>query len=187
MDHLLLALLELLVKLVLYAVTGKWHDLGELKRQLLEPQDTRPRRVPPVRRTRVPRTVEQARAERKARVSSRGASAKERATSGGKADPGSGLRASEAAAARRGAGSDAQAWPFVFEGDRYEPESEDEEQGGELPVKHHATFQRRAVNKLASAAPKPGPRSLARALRDPRTVREAIALGAALGRRGPRH
>jgi len=176
MEQLLFLLLKGLLKLVLYAVTGKWVDLDKLKEQLLEQAKQRSPEAPG-RRARPARPVFQ------------------RKAGGPTSRP---IRPS-ARTAQQGDEPEQPAWPFAFEDELRELESDDEllelesdaeEQGGEQPVQHHAqhhpTFKRRPMPGLAKPGVTAKPRSLARAFRDPHTVREAIVLGAALGRRGPR-
>jgi hypothetical protein len=168
-EELVIVLLKLLVQLVLYAFTGKWHRLGN--------HDDQP--APPASPAR-PRPKRQAKGARK---SIAGALADLR-------DPRAARDALRRALAERIEGMPAETqapWLFEFPDEYVEPEPNHEVVGGEVPASQ-PIFQRPKQARRPPKPPSPGrPRSIANAVRDRQTVRKALVLGAALGPRGPRH
>jgi hypothetical protein len=166
MEELVIVLLKLLVQLVLYAFTGKWHHLGK--------EDDQPAKASTARER--PRSAQGKKAIAKALADLR--------------DPRAAREALRKALAERlrGTPGETQApWLFEFPDEYVEPEPTSEGEGGEAPS-NQPIFQRPKPPTRPLPVPARGgrPRSLARAVRDCQTVRTAIVLGEALAPRGPR-
>lgn len=166
MEHLVIVLLKLLVQLVLYAFTGKWHRFGDNEDQPA-PSTSGPVQTQPSR----------------ARKAIAGALADLR-------DPRAAREALRKALAERLRGTPAEAqapWLFEFEDEYVEVEPSSEVAGGEAPPTP-PIFQRPKPKRRAPAVPGrgAGPRSIASAVRDRQTLRKAVVLGSALAPRAPR-
>jgi hypothetical protein len=164
MEELVIVLLKLLVQLVLYAFTGKWHRLGDANDQSAPPPSpVKPRQGSRARtfQTRAPPDLR---------------------------SPGAARAALQKAlvARLRGAPSDGEAPWFAFPDEYVEPEPQDEALGGE--VASQPTFQQPKPMQAQLPAPlvRGRPRSIASAVRDRQTLRYAVVLGAALGPRATR-
>jgi hypothetical protein len=165
MEELVIVLLKLLVQLVLYAFTGKWHRFGESDDPSVPPAAGQPRSKPA-----------------RARKAIAGALADLR-------DPAAAREALRKALADRLRGTPAEAqapWLFEFADEYVEAEPSSELEGGEVNASQ-PIFQRppkrRPQPVLGRAA---GRRSIASAVRDRQCLTKAVLLGAALAPRTPR-
>lgn len=183
MEGLVVHLLKLLLQVVIFLITGRWFKLGGG-----DPSQDAPRKG----KARLPRSLSEelearARALRRAMLGPDAKSARQSTRQGTRP------------------GSPQTPWPFDLDGEAleaepYAGEREDDDlelggeelteeaRGGELaraPTFRRKVAPRRGPVLLAMPAVRPR-RSIAQAMRDPTTVREAIVLGAALGPRAPR-
>ncbi|MEY4508697.1 MAG: hypothetical protein RLZZ450_819 [Pseudomonadota bacterium] len=167
MEELVIVLLKLLVQLVLYAFTGKWHHFGKADDQPASTGTARERPKPARAGSALAGALADLRDPRAAREALRKALAER----------------------LRGSPAEAQApWLFEFPDEYVEAEPSSEGMGGEAPASSPPIFQRPKPATRPPPAPARGGRrrSIASAIRDRQTLRAAIVLGDALAPRSPR-
>ena len=172
MEELLLKLvfelLKLVLQLVLFVVTGKWHKLGKLSDLVKNAQAQAQQKLAQQRAD----LQKQAQDKRGQRPKQKRRPPAERV---GKPRPN----------ASAGDGP----WPFEFapELSAPEPAAEARElEGARGPIFQGTAGPRRRPRDKLRVPALPAPRSIASAMRDRKTVRAAIVLGAALAPRRPR-
>jgi len=187
MEELVVALLKLLVQVVLYAFTGKWHHFSEADDQAAPAAQPDQPDQPGSKRSFVRTRAEAAGASPRGANGAAARAATARALPDLR-DPRAAREALRRAleARLRGAPAEADASWFTFPDEYVEDEPEDEAVGGELASR--PTFQQqKPKQEQVPVVPQRGrPRSFASAVRDRQTQRYAVVLGAALGPRGTR-
>lgn len=175
MEELVIVLLKLLVQLVLYAFTGKWHRFGNDDDQPTNEGTARER----------PRSA-RGKAIAEVLADLRDPGAAREALRKALAERLRGMPAELGSPVQKRASTTQAPWLFEFPDEYVEAEPTSEREGGEAPTSQ-PIFQRPKPPTRPPPVPARGrPRSIARAVRDRQTLRAAIVLGAALGPRGPR-